>query len=82
LIAGVDCRSAETKKDHWTVEIFVKAGICVGRRTVTRILWANGREQEPWAAKYFLHSRSPWQPQSLFNALWKEALALGRRMIA
>jgi hypothetical protein len=42
--------------------------LCVGRRTVTRILWANGRDQEPWAAEYFLHSQSPWQPQSLFDA--------------
>lgn len=49
---------------------------CLGRRTLTRILWTNGREQMPWAADYHLHSRCQWEPQSLFAPIWQEALPL------
>jgi hypothetical protein len=50
--------------------------LCVGRRTLTRILWASGREQAPWAAEYFLHSRTPWEPQRLFDPILSKALPL------
>jgi hypothetical protein len=52
--------------------------LCLGRRTLTRILWTNGREQEPWAADYHLHSRSEWSPQALFDPILREALPLCR----
>jgi DDE superfamily endonuclease len=50
--------------------------LCLGRRTLSRILWTNGKEQSPWAADYHLHSRSEWEPQALFDTIWKEALPL------
>ena len=40
--------------------------VCLGRRTLTRIIWANGGEQRNWSAEYFLHSRAKWKPQGLF----------------
>jgi hypothetical protein len=55
--------------------------ICLGRRTITRILSTNGRDQEPWAADYHVHSRSPWEPQELFEPIWREALPLCRGQV-
>jgi hypothetical protein len=52
--------------------------LCLGRRTLTRILWTNGREQKPWAADYHLHSRCQWEPQALFDPIVQEALPLCR----
>ena len=49
---------------------------CVGRRTLTRIIWANGGEQRGWSAEYFLHSRVNWEPQRLFAPVLKGALPL------
>jgi hypothetical protein len=50
--------------------------VCLGRRTLTRIIWANGGEQRNWSSEYFLHSRVRWKPQELFAPILKEALAL------
>jgi hypothetical protein len=50
--------------------------MCVGRRTLTRIIWANGGEQRSWAAEYFLHSRARWEPQALFAPILVRALGL------
>jgi hypothetical protein len=49
--------------------------LVLGRATLSRILWTNGREQKSWSGEYFLHSRAFWNPQALFAPLWKEALA-------
>ena len=48
--------------------------LVLGRATLSRILWTNGREQCSWSADYFLHSRAKWDPQELFAPLLKEAL--------
>lgn len=50
--------------------------VCVGRRTITRIIWSNGGEQRSWSGEYFLHSRVKWEPQQLFNPILKQSLAL------
>ena len=50
--------------------------ICVGRRTVTRILWSTGREQCNWSSEYFLFSRVHWEPQQLFTPVIKRGLGL------
>jgi len=49
--------------------------VCLGRRTLSRVIWTNGGEQRSWSAEYFLHSRAPWDPQQLFAPLLKRALA-------
>jgi hypothetical protein len=33
--------------------------ICLGRRTISRIIWTNGDQDKDWRADYFLFSRSP-----------------------
>jgi hypothetical protein len=48
--------------------------VCLGRRTLTRIIWANGGEQRNWSSEYFLHSRVHWEPQGLFAPILKQAL--------
>lgn len=50
--------------------------VCLGRRTLTRIIWANGDEQRGWSAEYLLHSRCQWQPQQLFTPILERALPL------
>jgi hypothetical protein len=48
--------------------------VCLGRSTVSRILWTVGREQLSWSGEYFLFSRASWEPQQLFAPILKQAL--------
>ena len=48
--------------------------VCLGRRTLTRIIWSNGGEQHSWGAEYLLHSRCHWQAQQLFTPILERAL--------
>lgn len=48
--------------------------MCLGRRTVTRIIWANGRESLSFQAEYHLFGRSKWNAQDLFSPVLKEGL--------
>lgn len=52
--------------------------LCLGRRTLSRIIWTNGGQQCSWSAEYFLHSRSSWDPQQLFVPILRRGLALCR----
>jgi DDE superfamily endonuclease len=49
--------------------------ICLGRRTLTRIIWTNGGEHQDWRAEYFLFSRCQWNPAQLFTPILQRALA-------
>lgn len=49
--------------------------VCLGRRTLSRILWTNGGAQQDWRADYFLFSRCRWQPGALFLPIVQRALA-------
>jgi hypothetical protein len=51
---------------------------CLGRRCVSRILWAVGRQTASWSAEYFLHSRCHWDAQALFQPILAQALPLCR----
>jgi hypothetical protein len=48
--------------------------VCLGRRCLSRIIWTNGGAQRSWSAEYFLHSRSAWDAQALFQPIWSQAL--------
>jgi len=52
--------------------------ICLGRRTLTRIIWASGNEKKSWSAEYFLHSRSSWSPDRLFTSVAHRAVGYCR----
>lgn len=49
--------------------------VCLGRRCLSRIIWAIGGQQRSWSAEYFLHSRCRWEPQQLFRPILRRALA-------
>jgi len=49
--------------------------LCLGRRTLSRILWTNGGQHKDWRADYFLFSRSQWDPAPLFTPILRRALA-------
>ena len=51
---------------------------CVGRRCLSRIIWAVGRHARSWSAEYFLHSRCQWDAQAPFQAILDRALPLCR----
>jgi hypothetical protein len=51
---------------------------CVGRRCLSRIIWAVGRQARSWSAEYFLHSRCQWDAQAPFQAILDRALPLCR----
>jgi len=49
--------------------------VCLGRRCLSRIIWTHGGQHRSWSSEYFLHSRCQWEPQSLFAAVLRRALA-------
>src|SRR5258708_325872 len=48
---------------------------CLGRRTLTRVIWSQGRQDQNWSGEYQLHARCQWEPQQLFQPILKRALA-------
>jgi len=48
--------------------------VCLGRRTLSRVIWTNGGQNRSWGAEYFLHSRCRWDPQRLFTPILERAL--------
>jgi hypothetical protein len=52
--------------------------VCLGRRCLSRIIWTNGGQHRSWSAEYFLHSRSSWDAQALFQPMWDHALPFCR----
>src|SRR5947209_5486244 len=48
--------------------------VCLGRRTLSRIIWTNGGQHRSWSGEYFLYSRSPWDAQQLFIPILQQAL--------
>src|SRR5258708_35285986 len=48
--------------------------VSFGRCTLSRAIWALGRQQQDWSAEYRLHSRSDWNPALLFQPVLEKAL--------
>jgi DDE superfamily endonuclease len=46
----------------------------LGRRTLSRAIWAQGHEQQDWSADYKLHARAHWQTEELFQPILARAL--------
>jgi hypothetical protein len=49
--------------------------LCLGRHTLSRIIWTNGGQDKPWRAEYFFFSRAKWDPAQLFTVIVQRALA-------
>lgn len=52
--------------------------ICLGRKTLTQIIWLAGNQAKCWSIEYFLHSRSPWSVERLFDPIVKRAVSYCR----
>lgn len=50
--------------------------VSFGRRTLSRSLWALGKQDRDWSADYKLHARSAWSPDALFQPIVARALPL------
>jgi len=48
--------------------------VSFGRRTLSRALWAQGRQQQDWSADYKLHARAEWRVADLFQPILERAL--------
>jgi len=48
----------------------------LGRRTISRAIWAQGHQHRDWSADYKLHARARWQPSELFQPVLQRALPL------
>jgi hypothetical protein len=47
--------------------------LALGRRTLSRSLWALGRQDRDWSADYKLHGRAGWKTQDLFQPVLQQA---------
>jgi hypothetical protein len=50
----------------------------LGRRTLSRLICAQGRQQQDWSADYRLHARAPWRTDDLFQPILPKALPFCR----
>lgn len=50
--------------------------LSLGRRTLSRSLWALGLQQQDWSADYKLHARARWDPAALFQPVLERAAPL------
>jgi DDE superfamily endonuclease len=50
--------------------------LCFGRRTLSRSIWALGKQNRDWSAEYKLHARSRWSADGLFQPMLERALPL------
>src|SRR6202795_3876607 len=64
---------SRTRSSQRAVQQALGSLLALGRRTLSRSLWALGRQQQDWSADYKLHSRASWQAQDLFQPILERA---------
>ena len=67
---------AQARSGERAVEQALGALLALGRRTLSRSLWALGRQDRDWSADYKLHSRARWPAQDLFQPILQRAAHL------
>jgi hypothetical protein len=67
---------AQSRSGERAVEQALGALLALGRRTLSRSLWALGRQNQDWSADYKLHSRASWKIQDLFQPILEQAARL------
>lgn len=67
---------SQSRSCQRAVEQALGALLAIGRRTLSRSIWALGRQHQDWSADYKLHSRAPWQAQDLFQPILQRAAPL------
>jgi hypothetical protein len=63
----------QSRSAQRAVEQALGALLAMGRRTLSRSLWALGRQHQDWSADYKLHSRASWKTQDLFQPVLQQA---------
>ena len=64
---------SRTRSSQRAVHQALGSLLALGRRTLSRSLWALGRQHQDWSADYKLHSRAQWQAQDLFQPILQRA---------
>ena len=64
---------AQSRSGERAVEQVLGSLLAIGRRTLSRSLWALGRQHQDWSAEYKLHSRANWKTQDLFQPILQGA---------
>jgi hypothetical protein len=75
IVADWEAVFPQTRTYLRAVRQALGALVCLGRRTLSRIIWSNGGQHRDWRADYFLFSRSKWDPAQLFTPIVERALA-------
>lgn len=75
ILRGWTRSFAQTRSGERAIEQAIGSLLALGRRTLSRTLWALGRQHQDWSADYKLHSRANWKAQDLFQPI----LELGSR---
>lgn len=77
LLDGVSAhvfRRAESRR--WARTLALGLLCALGRRTITRALWAAGLQHAPWAPAYKFFARSPWDAQAVFDPVLEHYLSM------
>jgi hypothetical protein len=64
---------AQSRSGERAVDQALGALLALGRRTLSRSIWALGRQGRDWSADYKLHSRAGWRTQDLFQPILEQA---------
>jgi hypothetical protein len=64
---------AQSRSGERAIEQALGSLLALGRRTLSRSLWALGRQDRDWSADYRLHSRANWKIQDLFQPILQRA---------
>src|SRR5258708_2481699 len=64
---------SQSRSAERAVEQALGSLLSLGRRTLSRALWALGRQDQDWSADYKLHSRANWKSQALFQPVLEQA---------
>lgn len=67
---------AQSRSGKRAVDQALGALLTLGRHTLSRALWALGRQHRDWSADYRLHSRARWNTQGLFQPILEQAAGL------
>lgn len=67
---------AQSRSAERAIQQTLGALLALGRRTLSRSLWALGRQDRDWSADYKLHSRANWNTQDLFQPVLQQAARL------
>lgn len=74
IVSGWKLAFAQDRTAGRAIRQALASLVCLGRRTLTRIIWVVGRENNNLSGEYSLHSRSEWCAEELFRPIAREAL--------